>query len=348
MINFRFFNTIRRVKYIKKICFIFILAIFLKFFNNALIKNELKNEDFNGIVTDSEYSFLVAGHTYGAIYHQNKGIYPKFLSRLQEEINHKDEFIFFTGDIVRNSTPESWGIVDKQLKKLSISSYLSMGNHDISLSGLSYFKKKHGNSYYYYRRGNDLFFSFNVNLSWGRITKEQVNLFKRALNEFESRNIFIFFHELIWTQGKLSYLHIRHNYIKYPFESNFWEDIYPILRSFPNRQFYLFAGDVGAGETSISAFYHKKQNVTFLASGMGNSKADNFMRVTVRKESSDIDLIPLNNEVSLGSITDYDLYDHFIKLFKNEKDYLFFIYIKKPLSRLKRAFFNILVKDHPG
>ena len=79
-------------------------------------------------------------------------------------------------------------------------------------------------------------------------------------------------------------------------------------------------------------FYDKKQNVTFLASGMGNSKADNFMRVTVRKESSDIDLIPLNNEVSLGSITDYDLYDHFLKLFKNEKDYLFFIYIKKPLT----------------
>ena len=341
-----FFYVTSKVINGKTIFLIFTLVIYFKFFNKEFFKNEPKIKEINGKVDNSEYSFLVAGHTYGSHHHFNEGIYPKFLSRVQEEIAYNDEFLLLTGDIVRNSTAKSWKIVDEQLKKLPIPSYLSMGNHDISVSGFKFFKKKHGNSYYYFKKGNDLFFCFNVNLNWGEITKEQINLFKNVLNEFKSRNIFIFFHELIWTQGKLSYLHIRHNWGTYLFESNFWDDIYPILRSFPKRQFYLLAGDVGGTPNSISAFYQKKQNVTFLASGMGETKEENFMRITVKQKSTDIELIPLNKEVLLGHITDYDIYDHFLEMFKNQRKYLFAIYIRE-IDKLKKAFFNIIIKDHP-
>ena len=79
---------------------------------------------------------------------------------------------------------------------------------------------------------------------------------------------------------------------------------------------------------------------------MGETKEENFMRITVRQKSTDIELIPLNKEVSLGHITDYDIYDHFLKMFKNQRKYLFAIYIKE-IDKLKKAFFNILIKDHP-
>ena len=339
MIFHRFFNLLSNLTYRKIICFIFIftLVIFLKFYRSEQTKENTFIDEISESANDTEYSFLVAGHTYGSHHHSNKGIYPKFLHRVNEEIIEKDAFILFTGDIVRNSTTESWKIVDEQLKEISIPSFLTMGNHDISESGLDFFNKKHGNSFYYFSKGNDLFFSFNVNISWGKITEEQITLFKEALNTFKARNIFIFFHELIWVQGKLRYLHIRHNWGTYRFESNFWDDVFPILRSFPNRQFYLLAGDLGGTPVSISAFYDKKQNVTFLASGMGETKEENFMRILVKQNSTEIELIPLNDKISLGHITNYGIIKHFLKMLQNQKEYLFEIY--------KRAFFNFVIQD---
>ena len=342
MIFHRFFNVLGNVTFGKTICFIiiFTLTIYISFYRNELTKENIYIDEFSESENDIEYSFLVAGHTYGSHQHSNKGIYPKFLHRVHEEIIDKDAFVLFTGDIVRNSTTESWKIVEEQLKKIPIPSFLTMGNHDISEAGLDFFNKKHGNSFYYFSKGDDLFFSFNVNLSWGKITEEQIILFKEALNAFKARNIFIFFHELIWVQDKFRYLHIRHNWGTYRFESNFWDDVFPVLRSFPNRQFYLLAGDVGGTPVSISAFYDKKQNVTFLASGMGETKEENFMRILVKQKSTEIELIPLNNEISLDHITNYGVFEHFLKMLQNQKKYLFEIY--------KREFFNFIIQDNPN
>ena len=79
---------------------------------------------------------------------------------------------------------------------------------------------------------------------------------------------------------------------------------------------------------------------------MGETKEENFMRITVKQKSTDIELIPLNKEVLLGHITDYDIYDHFLEMFKNQRKYLFAIYIRE-IDKLKKAFFNIIIKDHP-
>jgi hypothetical protein len=213
-----------------------------------------------------------------------------------------------------------------------------MGNHDLSPSGISFFNEKHGNTFYYFKENNDLFFSFNVNLSWGNITQDQLSLFKETINNnFDSNKVFIFFHELIWTQGKLKYLHIQHNFLTYPFKSNFWTDLFPVFQSFPNRQFYLIAGDLGGTPNSISAFFDKKDNITFLASGMGETKRENFMRITVQGNTIGVNLIPLNSDISLGHINDYSNWHHFIEMFLNKREYLFFLY--------KKAFFNILIKD---
>ena len=56
---------------------------------------------------------------------------------------------------------------------------------------------------------------------------------------------------------------------------------------------------------------------------MGETKEENFMRITVRQKSTDIELIPLNKEVLLGHITNYDhlmMCFHFIEMFKNQRE----------------------------
>ena len=91
-----FLYIISKVTNGKTIFLIFTLVIYFKFFNKEFIKNEPQINGIDGIVDNSEYSFLVAGHTYGSHHHFNEGIYPKFLSRVQEEITYKDEFLLIT------------------------------------------------------------------------------------------------------------------------------------------------------------------------------------------------------------------------------------------------------------
>lgn len=320
------------------ICFLIIIVL-IHFLSDKIFLVTKGNEELFDYTKSSEYSFLVAGHAYGSHHDVNKGLYPKFMSKVKNEIIDKDNFIIFTGDIVRNSTSESWEIVESQLKEISLPSFLVMGNHDFSESGINFFNEKHGNTFYFFKKNNDLFFSFNVNLSWGNITQDQLSLFKETIkNNFDSNNVFVFFHELIWTQGKLKYLHIQHNFQTYPFKSNFWTDLFPVFQSFPNRQFYLIAGDLGGTPNSISAFFDKIHNVTFLASGMGETKRENFMRITVQRNTIDVNLIPLNNDISLGHINDYSNWHHFLEMFLNKREYLFLLY--------KKAFLNILIKDN--
>lgn len=93
--------------------------------------------------TDSTFSFLVAGHAYGAHTGTNIGLHPPFINKLSE---NKDTVfgLFLTGDIVNQSTDASWSQVEFELSALGLKSFYVMGNHDNNSIGNAVFNKKHG------------------------------------------------------------------------------------------------------------------------------------------------------------------------------------------------------------
>lgn len=106
----------------------------------------------------SSYDFLVAGHVYGDHLRTNNGMHPPFLEDLPDYLQDNiPDFIVLAGDIVRNGTTVQWNAVAEELDELNLPSYYVMGNHDNTSAGIDVFEEKHGNTYYSFMQGSDLF-----------------------------------------------------------------------------------------------------------------------------------------------------------------------------------------------
>ncbi len=193
---------------------------------------------------------------------------------------------------------------------------LVMGNHDY-VSHQNYnditkeiFAEKYGNSYYSFDVGTERFIVLNCMLHRGSVAGKQLAFLKQALEKDikDIKNIFVLNHELIWTYKKDEYKKVCHNYQSYNDifgDSNFWAEIFPLLKQFWNKKTYFISGDLGAA-CAVPAVYERKGNVTFLATGMGAIRDENFMVVNINKRKASIKLIPLNKGVQLKNIKKYN------------------------------------------
>jgi 3',5'-cyclic AMP phosphodiesterase CpdA len=262
--------------------------------------------------TNSSYSILVAGHAYGAHSGTNIGLHPPLLTKLREIEDPKTMGIFLTGDIVNNSTSESWKQVENELSGMSFNSYYVMGNHDDNSIGHAEFQKKHGGAYYHFNYQNDLYVVLNSTESDRSISATQLQFLDNALANTEPdwERAFIFFHEVIWNSNekyRLLRSNSRSRYAQMVLVSNFWQEVYPRFAALPEKQFYLFAGDVGGNPDAIAASYDRWENVTLLSSGMGEVSDENYLKVNVLPDTVTFELIPLNHNQILNQITWYNV-----------------------------------------
>lgn len=261
--------------------------------------------------TDSTFSFLVAGHAYGAHSGVNIGLHPPFLKKLTE--NHDSVMgLFLTGDIVNQSTNASWNQVENELLALGVPSYYVMGNHDNNSVGNAVFKKKHGGTYYAFLHSKELFIILNSTESDRSISGKQLLFLDTLLHESgqEVKRIYIFFHEVIWNSNikyKMVKSNSRSRYDQMINISNFWTEVYPRFTKLQEKKFFLFAGDVGGNTDAISAFFDKWENVTLISSGMGEVSDENYLKVTVSKDTVVFQLIPLNNSVKMHPLNWYNV-----------------------------------------
>jgi hypothetical protein len=90
--------------------------------------------------------------------------------------------------------------------------------------------------------------------------------------------------------------------------SNYWEDVHPILLEKPDKNFFLIAGDVGGNPDAVAAFYDKWDNVTLLASGMGEVVDENYLLVHIDEQDSvKLGLVPLDSSLILPDIEFYSV-----------------------------------------
>lgn len=269
--------------------------------------------NFTLLSQNKDYSFFVAGHTYGsATSIEIPKIYPLFkekFKKLNEQQNI--EFGFLLGDVVKS--PKNWPTVLKELKELQMPYYVARGNHDGPLDD---FEKMFGKSYKKFTHNNNLFVILDPNLDHWNISGEQLEFLKNTLSTDgeKAKNIFVFMHQVIWwTNDKFS--KPKPNWVKNKAEnSNYWHTIEPLLKA-TKKPIYLFAGDVGAYSKEykkrdhiIEYSYFKEDSITYITTGMGGGIRDNLVIVDVYDDNSvKLNLIHLNgNDIhSLGKLEDY-------------------------------------------
>lgn len=257
------------------------------------------------------YSFFVAGHAYGKPGVNNIGVHPPFKDKF--DFIRNDEFIdfgVFTGDIVLSGTEQNWNEVDADISLLEHPVYFAAGNHDITDRAL--FESRYGQTYKSFIHHSDLFIILDPNIDNWNISGEQLQFLKDVLNSnYEQvENIFVFFHQVLWWSPNNIYQNISLNSLSGRADTiNFWGEVEPLFSSLPNDT-YMFAGDVGAFANECEFLYHKYNNITFIASGMGGESRDNIVIIDVLSDKTvSFRLIALNgNDMnSLGKLEDYVL-----------------------------------------
>lgn len=262
--------------------------------------------------SDSSYSILVAGHAYGAHLGKNIGLHPPFLEKLSTLQDTSIRCLFLTGDIVNNSTTESWAQVESELSGMDFNSYYVMGNHDDNTVGHAEFLKKFGGTHYYFTFRHELYIVLNSTESDRSISASQLEFLDQVLSNTDSNwnRAFIFFHEVIWNSNikyRLLRSNTRSRYSQMVLESNFWQDVYPRFTALPDKKFFLFAGDMGGNPDAMAASYDRWGNVTLLSSGMGEVPDENYMKVKILPDTVTFDLIALNDDIEMKPVTWYNI-----------------------------------------
>ncbi len=271
------------------------------------------------------YSFFIAGHTYGTPGEDiiRNGLHPPFKNRFQLiQENSAIQFGIFLGDIVWESNEEDWDNVNNDLIELGRPVYFAAGNHDVANRAL--FELRYGDTFYHFIYNNDLFIILDPNLDNWNISGQQLSYLRYVIeqNHRNVDNVFVFFHQLLWWTPDNIYKNIKLNSIEGRTESiNFWSEIEPLFHSIQNKV-VMMAGDLGAGSWSDSFMYHNYDNITFIASGMGECAQplclgnddgignDNFTIINVdENEEISYELIAINrNDINeLGRLQDYIL-----------------------------------------
>ena len=262
--------------------------------------------------SDIEYSFFVAGHTYGKPGVSNRGVHPPFKRRF-DIIKAKESLQFgvFTGDIVIKGNKQTWDAIDRDIAQLGIPVYFAAGNHDL-LTGRKLYKARYGPTYYSFNYHNDLFIVLDPNLAGWNMRGKQLEFLREQINSNYNKaaNIFVFFHQLLWWERDNIYKEVHPNSLyKRKDTINFWTEVEPLFRDLPN-QVHMIAGGIGAHNNGHEFMYHKYDNITFIASGMGGGKRDNIVIINVHSDKSiSYELIALNGEdiYALGRLEDYKL-----------------------------------------
>jgi len=220
------------------------------------------------------YSFFVAGHVYGkpGETETNIGVHPPFKQKLEMIKNNAEiKFGVFTGDIVFDALKENeWDEVDQDIAFINKKVYFAPGNHDVgNAKKKAIFTRRYGPTYQRFMQGEDLIIILDPNLNGWSIKGDQLTWLKEQLdsNKDTARNIFVFFHQLLWWTPENEFKSYKPNSTSGgKGDNNFFTEVYPLFSNL-GKPIYMFAGDTGVYEKGV--MYHKDNNITFIASGMG-------------------------------------------------------------------------------
>ena len=297
------FTSNNRAKiYSKKFLFCIIIIITT---SSSTYSNEKKQQTVN-------FRFFVMGH-----------VHAWFNSHIKPVINvnkSKLDYIFYTGDVVVNSNKENWLNISNYTDETGIETYIAPGNHDLTYADKSnnisvytypLYEEHFGATYKSFRRGRNLFLLTDTITS--KYLQKQKDLFNNELLNIKNiKNIFIFSHypQFIYPDSKFScfkdHVHFDKNSSK--IKDNIWLYIKSKITS-KNINIYYFSGDIGtknhAGRIQAPAIYDKTDNITILASGLGNPK-HSYFDVAVNNANVEIKMVAYEKNIDV-KLSDFEI-----------------------------------------
>jgi hypothetical protein len=233
---------------------------------------------------DNNYSFLVGGHFHGSSFNVSGFPAASLLANIETLNSDSASFLISTGDLfldIRNNIPT---YQRSFFNKLKIPLLNAVGNHDVSGD---VYNTNFGKTWFQFVIGTELFIVLDAEINDGSIKGEQLKFLTDALetNCHESsaiKNVFIFSHRPIWTDGneKLSTIFLDNT--QADFGTNFKSDILPIVKKYSSKTaLYWFSGSLGANAPA-SFFYYKDDNkITYIQSAIRDLPRDGIIQVNI-------------------------------------------------------------------
>ena len=200
-------------------------------FRHLIIYIFLLGLSFNGFGQNIQYSFFVAGHTYGSPWIDNEGLHPPFVAKFPYIKNRSEiELGILTGDIVKEATNQDWIEVDSEIEELGLPVYFAVGNHD--MKDRDYYESRYGSTYHSFIQNDDLFIILDPNIDHWNISGDQLIFLQSTISDMAEQvhNIFVFFHQMLWWTNDNKYAGVISNsYFDRAVEINFWTEVEDVI-----------------------------------------------------------------------------------------------------------------------
>ena len=313
------------------------------FFFNSLLTNSFSTEIINNKTNLSyltletkdkdKYSFLVAGHIYGA---PGPSHYPaaSFMANIDKIKNSNFSFMFLLGDTIQHGfmKDRSYGVYDLKnirkineieyeifdktiVKKLNKPIFPIPGNHDLGDEVL--YKEKFGELEFSFKNKSEAF----ININTSALCMGKNSIFTSKLDSYAKdkniKNIFIMMHHVLFHINNKKIHEIKRWASGSPENcANYENEIVPKINQIAkNKNIYMFAGDVGCKDyklgvvpvRSFPIFYHKEKdrNLYYLATGICEHLNDNYLNIEINNGNVFIEPISLSGQV-LKNIENYN------------------------------------------
>jgi hypothetical protein len=265
--------------------------------------------------TPQEYSFLCAGHVYGA---HSPSAYPaaSFLANINKFNAMDVQFFVMLGDITQRCTESEIDIFNYTIgNSLKMPIFNARGNHDVGNRDL--YSKHFGKTYFSFRYCSEWYIFLDTEINDGQVEGEQLEFLLNSLNETKHsddiKNIFIFSHRLLWAIDNKPVDKIipwvngpsYHPKTATSFKEYILPELFPLSN---NKNIYLMSGDIGC-EWSFPLFYEEnpKHNITYIACGLGESRKDAIIKVDITR-GGEVTFTPISlTGEKLEEIKHYDI-----------------------------------------
>ena len=271
----------------------------------------------------SDYNFLVGGHLYGDP-RQSTSPANSLLNNIQN-FNHLNPLFFISlGDNFRAANDLNIkNFIHSFVDRLNFPFLTVAGNHDVT--DRKKYNEYFGKTYYDFSVGSEYFIILDTEYNDPENQRKQIKYFndlitKISQNSFIS-NVFILTHKLLWADLLNKYdivFQNSNNTNSYNNQFEFGKDILKSLDNIKNtKNVFWLSGDVGIWR-SFPIFYEQdnQENITFVATGLGDTENDMILNIAVQKGKVTIKALALNDSKHL-KVENYNLI-FWEKLFSNQ------------------------------
>ena len=176
--------------------------------------------------------------------------------------------------------------------------YVAPGNHDVGLAltnktGRNEFLSVFNKNYQEIVINDNLFIVLDSTFEPGNISQDQLNFLKTKLKNIKNiKNIFIITHHVIWQNyiGKKVISNVNKDFFS---KSNFG-DVISLFKNLENKiKIFFVAGDIGVLKDNTIIFCERKNNLYFIATGMGNKRLDNYLKILISSKGEILLIKPI-------------------------------------------------------